>query len=102
MDGPRFRFRFSGAVDMKSVEETLLISAVAAEALHGRTVIQIDGDFEHDSNQRVCLVDASTNAGRDIALIFAGLLAAEFGETGFQVEVLPKRSRCGGEHGHGH
>jgi hypothetical protein len=39
-----------------------------------------------DKKRRSCIVDATTEIGRDIARIFTGFLTREFGEDVFKVE----------------
>ncbi|NIM21249.1 MAG: hypothetical protein GTN64_02325 [Candidatus Latescibacteria bacterium] len=80
---------------MRDVEDTLMLSVIAAEALHGRSQVHLDATFRLDTKQRVCEVIAGTEVGRDIARIFTGFLTREFGEDAFRIE----RHSQGKEHG---
>lgn len=85
-----YSYTFSNDLVMQDIEETLLLSVIAAEALHGRSKVNLDAKFRLDERQRTCEVDASNDVGRDIARIFTGLLTTEFGEAAFQVKRLGK------------
>ena len=80
-----YRYKFSDEADMKGVEETLLLSVIAVETLHGRSRVNLDAEFQLDENERICEIDGSTRVGRDIARIFTGLLTGEYGERAFTV-----------------
>ena len=81
-----YEYKFGRSISMQSVEETLLLAVIAAEALHGRSSVNLDADFVLSEKRRRCSVNGSNQVGRDIARIFTGLLTAEIGETGFQIE----------------
>ena len=81
-----YRYHFTDSAPMENVEETLLLSAIAAEALHGRSQLNLDGNFSSDKKRRICHINADNQVGRDIATIFTGFLAREFGEDSFRVE----------------
>ena len=85
-----YKYRMTSSVDMKEVEETLLLAVIAAEGLHGRSKINLDASFCLHEEARVCEVDASNDVGRDIARIFTGLLTTEMGESAFKVERMGK------------
>ena len=83
----------SESANMDDAEETLIVSAIAAEGLYGRARVRIDGDFTVDHAQRACTVNADTKVGRSIAQIFTELLILEIGEDKFKVN---RACRCAG------
>jgi hypothetical protein len=81
-----YLYTFDSTVPIRDVEESLLLAVLAAEALHGRSLIRLDASFRLDTRKRTCVVDAATKVGRAIAMIFTRFLAQEFGEDVFKVE----------------
>lgn len=94
MGEPAYLYKFPDSIDMTEVEETLLVSVLAVEALHGRTGIQLDAEFSHDPVRRQCSVFAGSRVGQDIARIFTGLLSMEFGESSFTVDQQAGADAC--------
>lgn len=88
-----YKYNFNSTVPMNEVENSLLLAVMAAESLHGRTMVRLDASFCLDPNKRSCVVDATTEIGRAIARIFTGFLTREFGEEAFKVERA--RDECG-------
>ncbi len=88
-----YQYHFAYSASMRDVEETLLLSVIAAEALHGRSLVRLDASFCMDEKKRSCIVDAGTEVGRHIARIFTGFLAREFGEDAFKVKRLGERKK---------
>lgn len=85
-----YRYRFSDAVEMLEITDTLLLAVTAAEALHGRAQVNLDSDFELNEEKRTCHIDASSDVGRDIARVFVEYLSHEIGEDKFTVEQSGK------------
>ncbi len=83
-----YRYNFDSKVPIQDVEESLLLAVLAAESLHGRSLMRLDASFCLDSKKRSCVVDAATDVGRAIARIFTGFLSREFGEEAFKVERI--------------
>ena len=81
-----YRYTFETQVPIKDVEESLLLAVLAAESLHGRSRVRLDGSFCLDAGKRACVVDATTEVGAAIARLFTGFLSREFGEGAFTVE----------------
>ena len=81
-----YRYNFDSKVPIRDIEESLLLAVLAAESLHGRSLVRLDASFYLDSHKRSCVVDAATEVGRAIARIFTGFLTREFGEEAFKVE----------------
>ena len=86
MNRELYRYNFDSKVPIRDVEESLLLAVLAAESLHGRSLVRLDASFCLDSRKRSCIVDAATEVGRAIARIFTGFLTREFGEEAFKVE----------------
>ena len=88
MSPTAYRYRFQERVPLKDVEETLLLGVLAAEGLHGAARVAMDARYSLDKDRRACAVDATSDAGRDIARIFTSLLIHEFGPDAFHVEAV--------------
>ena len=91
MNSQIYRYRFGTTVPMRDVEESLLLAAMAAESLHGRSLLRLDGAFCLDAEKRAAVVDGGTDVGQAIAKIFTGFLSKEFGDQAFQVERVAKQ-----------
>lgn len=96
MNATIYRYRFGPQVKLQDVEETLFLAAVAAEGLHGAAAVRMDACCMVSQERRVCAVDARSDVGRDINLIFTNLLVRQFGREAFEVEALSAPScQCG-------
>jgi len=85
-----YRYEFTSDLPIDEATESLALAVLTVESLHGRTKVRLDASFKLDLKQRTCVVDASTDVGRDIACVFTGYLAREFGERAFRVHRLTK------------
>jgi len=85
-----FAYTFPAAVALTSVESTMDLAVLAVESLHGDAQVRLDIRHLLDRAQRKCLVDATSQAGRDLNRIFAGFLMEELGADGFDVERVEK------------
>ncbi|MFC1475817.1 hypothetical protein ACFLQW_02300 [Candidatus Zixiibacteriota bacterium] len=85
MSGQMYEFTFDPDVDLTEVEDTLTLAVLAAENLHGRALVRMDGSFRLDRPTRKCIIDAATSIGQQIARLFTGFLSKEFGEEAFAV-----------------
>jgi len=81
-----YRYVFVDGVPIDDAEESLLLAVLAVECLHGESRVRLDAGYFFDKAKRACVVDASTDVGRDICRIFTGFLSREFGEDSFRVE----------------
>ena len=86
MNRELYRYKFDTRVPIRDVEESLLLAVLAAESLHGRSLVRLDASFCLNTRKRSCVVDSATEIGRAIARIFTGFLTREFGEEAFKVE----------------
>jgi hypothetical protein len=85
-----YKYEFSVDIPIQDVEQSLDLSVLTAESLHGRPQVRLDASFYLDRDQRACIIDAGTEVGRNIASIFTGYLTREFGEDSFKVKRLAK------------
>lgn len=72
---------------MNEVNDALYLAALAAESLHGRSSLRLDGTFLLKKEKRQCVVNATTQVGRDLAHIFTGFLGHQIGEKAFKVRL---------------
>ena len=91
-----YRIFLKPHVTWETVEDTLVVAAMAVESLLGRTALKLDATFRLNRVDRSCVVDASTAAGRHIVRVFVGLLARELGEDAFTVERTAAAVRAAG------
>ena len=78
-------YQFRRHLDLDEVQDTLTLSVLGAEHLHGRARVRLDGWWRLDRQRRTCQIDASTRVGEVIAQLFTGYLSKEFGENSFTV-----------------
>lgn len=81
-----YHYAFPPSVPIGEVGETLTLAVMATESLHGRARVHLDASFVFDESSRMCVIDASTDVGRDLSRIFTGYLTRTFGEQSFSVE----------------
>src|SRR5262245_49167214 len=86
-----YRYVFAEAVSIEEVEETLVLSIIATEALHGESQARLDLAHAFDAGKRSCVIDATTAVGRDLARLFVGFVSREFGPVSFKVERVAAR-----------
>lgn len=87
-----YKFNFSKHVPVDDIEDSLMVAALATEALHGRGAMKLDASFSFNKNTYICIVDAETQVGRDIAQILTTFLTKGYGESSFKVEQT--REKC--------
>jgi hypothetical protein len=80
------RYTFDSAIAFEDVEASLLLAIFAAESLHGESEVRLDAAHAVDADQRSCVIDASTQVGRDINRLFTGFVLREFGPDSFRVQ----------------
>ena len=78
-------FTFEPDVSMESVEESVLLSVLAAEGLHGAGQVRLDAAYHVNPRKRACVIDVGSDVGRDVARVLTGFLIREFGEDSFDV-----------------
>ena len=82
----QYIYQLERQLDLDDVQDTLTLAILGAENLHGRARVRLDGWWQLDRQRRQCVIDASTAVGQDVARLFAGFLAQEFGEWAFTVQ----------------
>jgi hypothetical protein len=86
-----YRYQFEPDVPLGEVEHTLVLCLLAVQYLHGEAAARLTVGHHFDRRRRACVVDGRTPEGRDLAKLFTGFLAREFGSDRFRVE--PARER---------
>jgi len=81
-----YNYSFSKHIPVDDLEDSLMIAALAAEALHGRAAMKQDAYFCLDKKARTCVVDAETPVGCDIAKILSTFVTKGYGESSFKIE----------------
>jgi hypothetical protein len=81
-----YRYAFNDNVPSEEIEASLLLAVLAAESLHGESQVRLDVAHFLDMDDRACVIDAGTAAGRDLNRLFVGFIRREFGEDSFRVE----------------
>src|SRR5688500_15590199 len=72
-------FHFRPHLSMYDVRGTLRLAQVAAESLHGIERVELEARCRVDRIRHHICIDTSTDAGRELALIFLGFVRKEFG-----------------------
>ena len=83
-----YRFRFKADLPVDEIEDTLSLAVIATEGLHGESQVLLDAGHAFDPAARSCVIDATSDVGRDLNRLFAGFLRREFGSDAFQIERL--------------
>jgi hypothetical protein len=86
MEKAIYRYAFSPDLTPRDIEETLAIAIIAVENLHGTSQTRQDATYRFDHDARICIIDAGTDVGRDLARSFTGFLTREYGERAFRVQ----------------
>lgn len=85
-----YRYRFEKDVPMKEAHDSLLLSVIGAECLHGEARVRMEADYRFSRARRTCVVDASGPVGTDICRLFTGFASREFGRDSFTVERIER------------
>lgn len=88
MNNALFRFTFDRGVSLGSAENSVLLAALAGEALFGETSVETEFGYRIDDQARTILADGSTPTGSAIVKILLHFLRKEFGDA-FRMERLP-------------
>jgi hypothetical protein len=92
MDRLVYRYNFAKHIPVDDIEDSLMIAALAAEALHGRAAMKQDASFCLNKKTRICTIDAETPVGCDIARILTTFITKGYGERAFTVERTEENS----------
>lgn len=83
-----YHYTVAKDVSMVDAEQSLQLAILAAACLYGEPAVRLDAAYSMDKDLGIFVVDASTDPGRSICLIFTGFLAREFGDDTFCVRLL--------------
>ena len=86
-----FRYEFGPTIPMADVEGSLVLAIMGIESLHGETETRLDAAHFFDREKHACVIDASTEVGRDFNRLFVGYLRRELGSDSFRVERADAR-----------
>ena len=81
MSAELYRYKLNKDVSLEDIESTLLLALMATENLHGQAEVRLDAAHFLNKDRRACVIDASTEVGRDINRLFVGFAAREFGDS---------------------
>jgi hypothetical protein len=84
-----YRYSFDDSVPVDEIEQTLTLSIVGVESLHGTSVMLLDVRHLFDAARRAVVIQADTEAGRDLARLFMGYLSQELSLERFKVDRMP-------------
>lgn len=62
-----------------------MLAILAVESLHGTSQVRLDAAHAFDTDHRICVINASSEVGRDLNRLFIGFVAREYGESAFEV-----------------
>ena len=74
-----YKYIFDTSIPFQRLEDTFALALLAVESLHEKSRARMDIRFNLDRLNRICVIDASTEAGRDLSRIFFGFADVEYG-----------------------
>ena len=83
-----YKYRFDQAVQARDLEDTFMLALLVVECLHSRSCVRMESKFKIDNHNRMCIIDAASTVGHDLARIFAGFLTCEYGERAIRLESI--------------
>src|SRR5436190_20394366 len=86
-------FRITQETDAEAIQDDVTLALYAAECVYGKPRVRLEAAYIVEDDGRTALVEAAGEAGEVAARIFAGLLAARFGESGYSVRRFMKEDR---------
>lgn len=66
-----YKFSFEQNIPNGEIRKGLMLSTIAVEAIYGESAMMTDCKFSTFERQRVCIIDAETQVGADLAKVFA-------------------------------
>ena len=91
-----FRYRFQENVSLDDIEAEIVLALLNVECLHGPARTRLEATHYLDGEQRMLIVDATTEVAEDFNRLLVGGLLRAYGPDGFQVTRLlnpPKQER---------
>ncbi len=91
-----YKYRFDQeTVPAQDMEDTFMLSLLAVECLYSRSRVRMEVGFVIDKHNRICIIDAATPVGRDLAHIFTGFATCEYGERAMRIKrIAPSSCAC--------
>jgi hypothetical protein len=86
MDDHIYRYQFVESLDIAEVRATVTLAILATESLHGESRVRLESRHKFDPENRVCVIDAAGEVGRDFNRLLSGFVSKEFGRDSFRVE----------------
>ena len=88
------KYSFNESIPVQELEDTFMLALIAVEILHGRYRVQEECKILMDKSNRTYVIDASTDAGNDLNLLFNGFAIKEYGEHSVKVERLVCKNKA--------
>lgn len=88
MKSHTYKHRFRDRVVPQAIEETFLLAIAAVEYLHGKPKVRKNARYCLRAHDRTCVIDASSDVGRDIMKLFSGFATRELGPGAFGVQQI--------------
>lgn len=86
MASEAYRYVFNDNVDLRDVEDTLLLSVLAVEGIHGEARVRMEAHYACDTGARAVAIDAGSEVGRHLNAVFTSFVIREFGRSAFCVQ----------------
>jgi len=86
------RFTVKGEADHELIEVDVTHALLVSEFIFGKSHVRLEFRYRIQDQGRTCLIETAGEAGDAAARVFAGLLAARFGETGYSVKRLEREA----------
>jgi hypothetical protein len=81
-----YRYTFQKEAAPESIEAAIVLAIFGVEVLHGAALARMDAGHFFDRHRMVCVIDANTEVGLDMARLFTGFLQRELEPESFKVE----------------
>ena len=96
MNQETYKYRFDPeTVPAQDMEDTFMLALMAVESLHSRPRVRMEVGFVIDKTNRICIINAITPVGQDLARIFTGFATREYGERAVHIErIAPSGCAC--------
>lgn len=80
-----YKYTFDNSIAFDDVCDTLMLAVIATESMHGEISMRLDTPYRIRRDDRVIMIDAAVDTGRDLNRIFGGYVAREFGRKAYTV-----------------
>ena len=88
MRSAMYCYDFEPEIPMGEIEASIMLALLATESLHGECEVQLAAPHYLDRERRACIIDATTELGRDFNTVLLGFLRREFGPAAFRIQVV--------------